>query len=391
METLRIAIITETLPPAQLNLQPWRYLGRLARSLQQEGHEAFALTTEEGLPSWNGVPVVRHPERGDFRTARGLRRLMENHNANGGVVRMTASLFFSMRQPTPPADSRGSLIGVFLRPLHRGTDLARRFLDPDLAPEILLDMHHAGLYASRKLGTWREASHYVDEFVFLWESDRTSAVWAGLAAGSSHVVRHPFDPSFRDRTPTPLGERLSLVLPPGSQRVVFTGPPEPTRGVGDVVRLARVLPPDRPTQVLLLLRDGTVPGLAATRHRVGVHEVLQIRGLVTKDELRAIYQRSQAAVFPYRFVRTGLPLVLLEAVAAGLPVVTTRVHPIRELEGRTGLAFARPRDPADIAGAIRGALEDGRRQDLGRKNEAWMRETPDWPSIAKTYVSFVKR
>src|SRR5205814_3678679 len=102
-----------------------------------------------------------------------------------------------------------------------------------------------------------------------------------------------------------------------------------------VVRLAHLLPPDRPTQILLLLRDGTVPGLTATRHRAGVHEVLQIRGLVTEDELRAVYQRSHAAVFPYRFVRTGLPLVLLEAVAAGLPVVTTRVHPIRELEGRT--------------------------------------------------------
>src|SRR5213592_2237286 len=105
METLRIAIITETLPPAQLNLQPWRYLGRLARALQQEGHDAFAVTTEEGLPSWNGVPVVRHPERGDFRTARGLRRLLQDHNADGGVVRMTASLFFSMRQSTLPAPS----------------------------------------------------------------------------------------------------------------------------------------------------------------------------------------------------------------------------------------------------------------------------------------------
>ena len=391
METLRIAIITETLPPAQLNLQPWRYLGRLARALQQEGHDAFAVTTEEGLPSWNGVPVVRHPERGDFRTARGLRRLLQDHNADGGVVRMTASLFFSMRQSTPPAASRGRLIGVFLRPLHGGPDLARRFLDPDLASETLLDMHHAALYASRKLGTWREASGYVDEFVFLWESDRLSAVWAGLAAGSSHVVCHPFDPSFRDRTPAPLGERLSLDLPPGAQRVVFTGPPEPTRGVGDVVRLAHLLPPDRPTQVLLLLRDGTVPSLTATSHRAGVHEVLQIRGLVTEDELRAVYQRSHAGVFPYRFVRTGLPLVLLEAVAAGLPVVTTRVHPIRELEGRTGLVFARPRNPADLAGAVRTALEDGRRQELARKNEAWMRETPDWPSIAKTYVSFVKR
>src|SRR5438046_2984688 len=349
METLRIAIITETLPPAQLNLQPWRYLGRLARALLQD------------------------------------------HNADGGVVRMTASLFFSMRQSTPPAASRGRLIGVFLRPLHGGPDLARRFLDPDLASETLLDMHHAALYASRKLGTWREASGYVDEFVFLWESDRLSAVWAGLAAGSSHVVRHPFDPSFRDRTPAPLGERLSLDLPPGAQRVVFTGPPEPTRGVGDVVRLAHLLPPDRPTQVLLLLRDGTVPSLTTTSHRAGVHEVLQIRGLVTEDELRAVYQRSHAAVFPYRFVRTRLPLVLLAAVAAGLPVVTTRAHPIREPEGRTGLVFARPRNPADLAGAVRTALEDGRRQELARKNEAWMRETPDWPSIAKTYVSFVKR
>src|SRR5213079_3384478 len=155
--------------------------------------------TEEGLPSWNGVPVVRHPERSDFRTARGLRRLLQDHNADGGVVRMTASLFFSMRQSTPPAASRGRLIGVFLRPLHGGPDLARRFLDPDLASETLLDMHHAALYASRKLGTWREASGYVDEFVFLWESDRLSAVWAGLAAGSSHVVRHPFDPSWIGR------------------------------------------------------------------------------------------------------------------------------------------------------------------------------------------------
>src|SRR5947208_15498051 len=116
METLRIAIVTETLAPAQLNLQPWRYLGRLARALQQEGHDAFAVTTEEGLPSWNGVPVVRHPERGDFRTARGLRRLLQDHNADGGVVRMTASLFFSFRQSTPPPAPRGRPSASFRPP-----------------------------------------------------------------------------------------------------------------------------------------------------------------------------------------------------------------------------------------------------------------------------------
>src|SRR5207247_9533077 len=128
--------------------------------------------------------------------------------------------------------------GALLRPPHGRRDRARAFADPDLASETLLDMHHAALYASRKLGTWREASGYVDEFVFLWESDRLSAVWAGLAAGSSHVVRHPFDPSFRDRTPAPLGERLSPDLPAGSQRGVFARPPVPPRGGAAGVGLA---------------------------------------------------------------------------------------------------------------------------------------------------------
>jgi glycosyltransferase involved in cell wall biosynthesis len=389
METFRIVIITETLPPERLRLQPWRYLGRLARTLQQEGHETFALTAQPGMDSWNEVPVVRHSNPRDFRTVRGLRRLIDAHGYDVGIVRMTASLFFSMRRG-PTAPSRGKLIGIFLRPLHSGPDLVRRFLDPSLIPEIRLDLHHAALLASRTLGTWPQSVPLVNDFVFLWESDRQSGISAGLPASESHVVRHPFDPFFRDRSPTNVGSRLSPTITPVPRRIVFSGPPEPTRGVNDVLRLARVLPSDEPTQVLLLLRDGAFPEPVVTRTQTGAHEVLVVRGLVTKDELRAIYRLSHVAVFPYRWVRTGLPLVLLEAVAAGLPVVTTRVHPIRELEGQTGLVFARPRDPRDIARGVRWALDRDRRGELERKNEAWIRDTPDWPTIAKTFVSFIR-
>src|SRR5437660_485125 len=255
METLRIAILTETLPPNSLKLQPWRYLGELARALQDAGHEASALTTEANVPTWNGVRVDRHPEAIDFRSARRLHRLLETRGYDAGIVRLTASLFFSLhREPgTPP--SKGRLIGIFLRPLHNGWALARRFLDPTLVPEIRLDLHHAPSSAPRPIGTWT--------------------------------------------------------------------PPAP--------------------------------------------------------------------VFPYRFLRTGLPLVVLEAVAAGLPVVTTRVHPIRELEGRTGLVFAKPRNPPDIARAIESVFDDAQRAAVVRKNDEWFRTTPDWSTVAKTFVSFVRR
>ncbi len=51
--------------------------------------------------------------------------------------------------------------------------------------------------------------------------------------------------------------------------------------------------------------------------------------------------------------RDGIPNVLVEALAAGLPVVTTPISGIPELivDGDTGLLVA-PDDPAALAGAL---------------------------------------
>lgn len=387
VDTLRIAIITETLPPTRLNLQPWRYLGDLAQSLRLEGHETTVVTGDSGMASWNGVPVAHHPDREDFRSAAGLRHLVAAQRVDEAIFRLTAGFFFSLHRRPREARSNGQLIGIFLRPLHSGRDLARRFLDPTLAPEIPLDRHHAAMYASRLLGTWPAAPFWVDGFVFLWESDRQCATAAGFPAASCFVVRHPFDPFYMERGPLNLGPRLSGVLPSVPRRVVFSGPPEATRGVEDVMRLAEGLPRDFPTQVVLLLRDPRFREPTVEHVRRGAHDVVSVRGLLSRDEIRAIYRESHVAVFPYRFVRTGLPLVALEAVAAGLPVVTTRVHPIRELEGRTGLVFARPRDPRDLARAVRSCFDGDQREEIRRKNEEWIRASPDWRTVAKTVIS----
>src|SRR5467141_4295037 len=106
-----------------------------------------------------------------------------------------------------------------------------------------------------------------------------------------------------------------------------------------MLRLARFLPNDPPTQVVLLLRDSAYSELEVSVARSGPHTTLSIRGFLSQEEIRSIYRTSDVAVFPYRFVRTGLPLVVIEPAAAGLPVITTRVNPIRELEGNTGLVF----------------------------------------------------
>ena len=387
LETLRIAIVTETLPPAQLNLQPWRYLGDLAGALQSEGHEVSVVTSTEGVQRWIGVPVERHADRHDYRSAPSLRNVLRTGRFDIGACRLTAGLFFSMPRHPPRDGFRGRLIGIFLRPLHSGRDLAKRFLDPTLAAEIRHDRHHAALYASRLLGTWSNAPAYVDRYVFLWDTDRQCGTAAGLPPSSCAVIRHPFDPFFLERGPPDLGPRLSGILSPARRRVIFTGPPEESRGVGDMLRLVHRLPRDPATQVVLLLRDGAYSKPLIMRTRIGAHELVVVRGLLSREELRASYRVSQVAVFPYRFVRTGLPLVALEAVATGLPVVTTRVHPIRELEGRTGLLFADPANPRDLARTVQSLFDEGTRERIQRANRQWIQTSPDWRSVAKTFVS----
>jgi len=386
METLQIGIATEQFPLDRLNLQPWRYLCDLALALHRQGHEVRFLTNTRDARDYSGIPLVHHPESRDFEDGRGLQRLLTAAKTDIGIFRMTAQLFLSMRRP-PDAGHR-SAVGIFLRPLYRGPDLRRRFLDPVLLPEIRWDLHHAALYLSRQLGVWKHSIRYVDRYVTLWRADRDTAVAGGLPAAACTTVPHPFNPFFLEPVGGDLAPPLDA-LPPSRRRVVFAGPPEASRGAFDVLRLVKAFPPEAPTQVLALLRDPVPQKVEVSVTRRGPHTLAVVRGLVPRSLIRAAYRASQCAVFPYRWVRTSFPLVVSEAVAAGLPVVTCRVHPIRELADRTGLIFSEPGDLKGLARAVTSALDGIDQEESARRNRAWIASTPDWDAVARGVLSGV--
>ncbi|MFN7270510.1 MAG: glycosyltransferase, partial [bacterium] len=74
-----------------------------------------------------------------------------------------------------------------------------------------------------------------------------------------------------------------------------------------------------------------------------------------------------------------IPNVLVEAMASGIPVVTTRVSGIPELveDGETGL-LVEPRDPVALAGAIRRLLATPElRAEFGRRGSERVRQEFD--------------
>jgi glycosyltransferase involved in cell wall biosynthesis len=98
-------------------------------------------------------------------------------------------------------------------------------------------------------------------------------------------------------------------------------------------------------------------------HRLGLEDRLSFHGARPMDDIVAAYARAMVFVLAPAVQndgdRDGIPNVLVEAMAAGVPVVSTRVSGIPELidDGENGL-LVEPSDPHALAAAVRRVLED---------------------------------
>lgn len=92
------------------------------------------------------------------------------------------------------------------------------------------------------------------------------------------------------------------------------------------------------------------PRLREAAERAGLGERIRLPGFIAPGEgLRAFYDRADA--FVHISLTEGVPGVLSEAMAAGLPVVATDVGGVRAATADAAL-HVKPRDPAALAAAI---------------------------------------
>ncbi len=89
---------------------------------------------------------------------------------------------------------------------------------------------------------------------------------------------------------------------------------------------------------------------ASAKERFG--DRLHHAGFVDEIERRSLLQSCDVLAFPTAYEHEAFPLVLLEALAADLPIVTTRWRAIPDLLPKNFNGFVEPDSPANIARAI---------------------------------------
>ena len=181
---------------------------------------------------------------------------------------------------------------------------------------------------------------------------------------------------LRERSPS--AERVEVVhcgvdtdrhawRDPGARdrnRVVCVASLFPKKGHVHLVDALALVAERRPGTVLELVGDGPERDRILQRARErGVAARVSLLGARSSDDVRAML--AGAGVFVLPSVRLpsgrmeGIPVALMEAMAGGVPVVSTRLSGIPELvqDGVTGL-LAEPGDAQSLAAAMERVLED---------------------------------
>jgi len=104
-------------------------------------------------------------------------------------------------------------------------------------------------------------------------------------------------------------------------------------------------------------------------------------GSISRDDLISAYKESDLFVMPSEGGE-GMPTVLLEAMAAGLPIVSTRIPGAMEIVKRDFGTFVGPASPQELASAILDVISDvALLEKMGRSAASLSRQF-DWSVIA---------
>lgn len=138
---------------------------------------------------------------------------------------------------------------------------------------------------------------------------------------------------------------------------VFVGELRALKGIFPLVEaLAKVVRPNGHPARLVMAGDG--PDRAALEERVSQLGIGDRVELVGSRPAREVFARGRCAVVPS--LAESLPYVVMEAAAAQLPVIATRVGGIGEIFGPTAPSLIEPDNVQQLADAMTGVLADPR-------------------------------
>jgi len=197
---------------------------------------------------------------------------------------------------------------------------------------------------------------------------RFSVLEGGLDPSRLAVIPNGVDPAPFDRAEAI--PRASIGVPEGAVLALYVGRLDPQKGLSVLLEAAAIVAAARPDWHLALAGDG--PSREALIARSASLPALEgrVHWLGRRDDVPALLKAADLLVLPSLW--EGMPNAVLEAMAAGLPVVATLVEGTEDLvlPGRTGWLVPPGRPEPLVDALFEAAAGPDRRRRFGRAARA---------------------
>lgn len=265
-------------------------------------------------------------------------------------------------------------------------------LPPRLNCKQVLTIHAAGLFALRRLPLGKAMARQI-----VRRSDLIYSVSSYNQQILEKLVRRKvdcrilpmgIDTYYYEDPQSPESLRDDLGLPAG-KIILYVGKLSEKKGVFYLLKAFHSIAQGQTDSHLVIVGTGLLEqALKRETQRLGLESRVTFAGQQGKEAVRNYFQASDLVVVPSIIDSTGetegLPVVLLEALACGKPVVATRVAgaPDVIVDGLNGF-LAEPKDPQDLADKIKKGLSADPDFISDQARESVQKY--DWEMIGKDY------
>jgi len=194
----------------------------------------------------------------------------------------------------------------------------------------VLSMYKLGLHRAKQTIT---VSHY---------SAGDMVRYLGYRAETLHVIHHGLDGGYRMEKVLEKKDRTHTLMLGGDSLQK-----NPNTALKAWAKVDPVLRGKYPLKIVGFCGGISSPLLAAIRE-LGLEKEVSVKGWVDQQQLVDLFKRAALFLFPSRYEGFGFPLI--QAMAAGTPMICSNTSSIPEIVGQAGLKY----DPDDHRGMAEG-------------------------------------
>ena len=140
--------------------------------------------------------------------------------------------------------------------------------------------------------------------------------------------------------------------------ILYVGRLDRFKGIEDLIESLSYVKEDVPNIKLSIVGKGEyLNDFRSLVSDKNLNENVIFEGYLYDDELISVYSRSEAFIFPS--YREGMPMAVIEAMSAGLPIIASNIEPCIELleDGKCGI-LVKKGDKKDLADQIVRLVKD---------------------------------